>query len=100
LDKLLPFLWFKNIDGVIPLLRNIEEQKVGNPDIIPKLIEYFERVRGCVPCYILGKELGLRNSSNTGEKANNLVVANRQKHNGISWSNDGSVKVWNLTSVE
>jgi hypothetical protein len=43
-----------------------------------------------VPCYALRERLGLRNSSNRGEKANDLVVARRQKHNGMSWSDDGS----------
>ena len=36
------------------------------------------------------KALGLRNSSNRGEKQNDLVVAERQKHNGMSWSDSGS----------
>jgi len=35
--------------------------------------------------------LGLRNSSNRGEKVNDLVVSERQKHNGMSWSPEGSV---------
>jgi hypothetical protein len=32
----------------------------------------------------------LRNSSNRGEKANDVVVATRQKHKGMSWSQVGS----------
>ncbi|MBR0283197.1 MAG: hypothetical protein IJQ81_16670, partial [Oscillibacter sp.] len=32
----------------------------------------------------------LRNSSNRVEKENDLVVAQRQKHNGMSWSTTGS----------
>ncbi len=44
-----------------------------------------------MPCYALRKELGLRNSSNLGEKANDIVVSSRQKHNGMSWSGDGSI---------
>ena len=34
----------------------------------------------------LRANLGLRNSSNPVEKANDLVVAGRQKHNGMAWS--------------
>ena len=41
-------------------------------------------------CYALRHELGLRISSNRVEKANDLVVAARQKHNGMSWSRKGS----------
>ncbi|GJG31292.1 hypothetical protein PRBRB14_21710 [Hallella multisaccharivorax DSM 17128] len=35
-------------------------------------------------------ELKLRISSNRVEKANDLVVAMRQKHNGMAWSEKGS----------
>ena len=75
----------------ICLLYNINPKIVRNADIIVKLTEYFERVRAYVPCYALRKELGLRISSNSGEKANDLIVSSRQKHNGMSWSNEGSI---------
>jgi hypothetical protein len=90
LDELLPCLWFGNINGAIGLLQNIEDSKVKNTAYITKLIEYFERIRGYVPCYALRDKLGLRNSSNMGEKSNDLVVSKRQKHNGMSWSVKGS----------
>jgi len=90
LDELTPFLWFGNIDGAIRLLENISPQKVRNLDKIAELIGYFQRVRDYVPVYALRAEFGLRNSSNQGEKANDLVVSQRQKHNGMSWSDHGS----------
>lgn len=99
LDELLPCLWFGNVDGAIRLLQNINEKKVRNPEVLMKLIEYLERVRGFVPCYALRKKLGLRNSSNMGEKANDLIVANRQKHNGMSWSSEGSVAFASVASA-
>ena len=55
-----------------------------------ELIKYLERVRNYIPRYDLRAELGLRNPSNLGEKSNDLVVSSRQKHNGMSWSADGS----------
>jgi hypothetical protein len=90
LDKLLPCLWFGNVDGAIKKLKEVEASNVKNYAYITALIEYFERVRPYIPCYALRKELGLRNSSNLGEKSNDIVVSSRQKHNGMSWSNDGS----------
>ena len=99
LKELLPCLWFGNVDGAILLLRNIDGNKVKNHEMVTKLIEYLERVRGFVPCYALRKKLGLRNSSNLGEKANDLVVANRQKHNGMSWSGEGSVAFASVASA-
>jgi len=41
----------------------------------------------------------LRNSSNIGEKANDLLVSDRQKHNGMSWSKVGSVALASLTAL-
>ena len=41
-------------------------------------------------CYALRAGLGLRNSSNPVEKTNDILVAQRQKHNGMSWSKYGS----------
>lgn len=38
----------------------------------------------------LRAKLNLRNSSNPVEKANDLLIAQRQKHNGMSWSPNGS----------
>jgi hypothetical protein len=37
------------------------------------------------------KQLGLHNSSNRGEKENDLVVATRQKHTGMSWLPPGPI---------
>ena len=78
LGELLPCLWFGNVRGAIKLLTAIDPKKVRNFDIINYLIEYLERVHDTIPCYALRKQLGLRNSSNMGEKANDLIVSNRQ----------------------
>ena len=99
LSVLMPCLWFGNVDGAIKLLQDIDIKKVKNMDYIQTLIEYLQRVRDYIPCYALRKELGLRNSSNLGEKANDIVVSNRQKHNGMSWSNDGSVAFASVASA-
>jgi hypothetical protein len=91
MNKLRSALWFGRVDEAINLLQTIEPKKVKNQSILKKLGEYFERVRDHIPCYALRKELGLRNSSNSVEKANDIVVAKRQKRNGMSWSDNGSV---------
>ena len=46
--------------------------------------------RPYLACYALRRHLGLRTSSNRAEKANDIIVATRQKHNGMSWSKAGS----------
>ena len=90
LSELLPKLWYGDVEGAIELLRGIDESKLKEPKKVMELVDYFERVREYVPCYALRDRLGLRNSSNRGEKANDLVVSKRQKHNGMAWSDDGS----------
>ncbi|HWS83552.1 MAG TPA: hypothetical protein VN207_04770, partial [Ktedonobacteraceae bacterium] len=57
------------------------------------------RNSSCIPCYALRKKLGLRTSSNPVEKANDLMVSTRQKHNGMSWSPDGSTCLATLTAL-
>ena len=52
-----------------------------------------------IPCYAVRKELGLRNSSNPVEKANDMTVAQRQKHNGMSWSKSGSRALAGIQAV-
>ena len=99
LDILTPCLWYGNIERAIRLLEGIDPKKVKNQEYIRILIDYFIRVREYVPCYALRKKLGLRNSSNMGEKANDLVVSNRQKHNGMSWSNTGSTSFASVSSA-
>jgi len=89
-DIIKPFLWLGDVDGAISALRNISPKHIKAPDIIDEFINYLTRVSIYIPCYALRKNLALRNSSNLGEKANDLVVSSRQKHNGMSWSADGS----------
>ena len=70
----------------ITYLRGLNEDVIKNQAEIERLIGYFERNKGFIPYYALRQKLGLRVSSNLVEKANDLVVSDRQKHNGMSWS--------------
>jgi len=45
------------------------------------------------------KKSGLHNSSQAGEKANNLVVSTRQKHKGMSWRSPGSMTLASVTAL-
>ena len=90
-DKVRPFLWYGNVDGAIRYLESIPESMLKAPEYIVRLIEYLQRNRTYIPCYALRAKLGLRNSSNRGEKANDLVVSRRQKHDGMSWCKSGSL---------
>lgn len=90
LQKLLRILWAGNVSEAIEFLSALDTKLLRPNHYIDKLCTYFEKHRKDIPAYALRHELGLRNSSNRVEKANDLVVAHRQKKNGMSWSTEGS----------
>ena len=88
-------LWAGNIKEAKTELENLlssdpKEKKVKNVYWLQEAIAYLDRKKPYVDCYALRKELGYRNSSGPAEKSNDLIVAQRQKHNGMSWSKSGS----------
>jgi hypothetical protein len=100
LEELLPLLWLGKIDDAITFLRSIPTESLKTGQSTDRLIGYFERNRANIPCYALRKKLGLRNSSNKGEKANDQCVASRQKHQGMSWSKPGSVALATISAMQ
>jgi len=99
LTDMLAWLWLGKVDRAIEVLSNLQEDAIKNAKERDNLIKYLQRNQDCIPCYALRHKLGLRVSSNSVEKANDLLVSNRQKHNGMSWSADGSTSLATLTSV-
>lgn len=93
-------LWIGNIDEAIKIIENIDKNIVKSQNNLERLIGYFERNSNYIPCYALRKELGLCNSSNQGEKANDLIVASRQKHNGMGWSKKGSISLATIVNMQ
>ena len=100
LEKLLPLLWHGLVDQAIHYLNSLSESQIKNEKERSHLIGYLEKNHPMIPAYAVRRELGLRNSSNRGEKANDLIVADRQKHNGMSWSNSGSVALASVTALK
>lgn len=90
LQKLLRILWAGNVTEAIQYLTGLNTNQLRPVNRIADLCAYFEKHRSHIPRYALRHHLGLRNSSNTVEKANDLLIAQRQKHNGMSWSVSGS----------
>ena len=99
LKKLLRILWAGNVDEALAYLQNLDTAILRPANRIDDLYRYIEKHRDHIPPYALRAELGLRNSSNRVEKANDLVVAQRQKHNGMSWSNTGSGALAQITAL-
>jgi hypothetical protein len=99
LQKIMPVLWRGNVDGALAILKSIDMGMVKNKASLDYLAGYLERVRATIPNYMLRAAVGLRNSSNRGEKANDLIVADRQKHNGMSWSDAGSSALASVSAL-
>lgn len=99
IDEITPMLWYGNVDAAIAHLRNLPPKRIKAAEAIDRLVGYLERNRSHIPCYAVRKKLGLRNSSNRGEKANDLMVSARQKHNGMSWSEGGSCALATLSAL-
>lgn len=100
LEELMPLLWHGLVDQAIDYLSHLATDQIKNDDELKHLMSYLEKNRGMIPVYAVRRELGLRNSSNRGEKANDLLVAARQKHNGMSWSKSGSVALAYVTALK
>ena len=90
LEKLLRFLWVGDVSGAKSYLAARPDSDIKNPKRLGELAAYLDRKGDSITCYALRDKLGLRNSSNPVEKANDLLVAGRQKHNGMAWSPQGS----------
>jgi hypothetical protein len=96
LAKLKHVLWHGCVDSAIRLLEEIPDAHVKNRKQFKCLIEYLTNRRGQIPVYSVRKALGLANSSNAVEKANDRLVSHRQKGKGMSWSQDGSSALANV----
>lgn len=98
-QSLLRMLWVGNVDEAVSYLNGLDGLRVKSVSWLGELTGYLERKKAQVCCYALRKGFGLRTSSNRVEKANDLLVAQRQKHNGMSWSFEGSGSLASITAA-
>lgn len=99
LKQLVTLLWFGLIDQAQAYLASIPKADLKNCAAINRLNGYLERNRRWIPCYALRSKLNLPNSSSPVERSNNQVTAMRQKHHGMSWSENGSYALTALNAV-
>jgi len=99
LKQLLRLVWFGLTDSARAYLEAIPATDIKNAKAITRLIGYLERNRKSMPCYAMRAKLNLPNSSNPVERSNNLVTAKRQKHHGMSWSENGSYALTSLNAL-
>ncbi len=82
LADLLPLLWGGRVSSAQAYLKALPPEQLKSAKKLAELIGYLERQRPHLPCYSVRQHLGLRSSSNRGEKENDLVVATRQNTMG------------------
>jgi len=99
IQNLLRMLWVGNVKEAISYLNGLDESQIKSRYWLGELTGYLERKEPQIACYALRQGLGLRISSNRVEKANDLLVAQRQKHNGMSWSFEGSGSLASIAMV-
>jgi len=90
LEKLLRILWVGDVKGAVSYLEALPPAIIKSPKWLEEQSSYLKRKEYGIACYAARANLNLRNSSNLVEKENDLLVAQRQKHNGMSWSKHGS----------
>ncbi len=73
LEKLLRILWVGDADGAIKYLQNLSSTIIKNEKWLEEQISYLERKKEMIKCYAVRAKLGLRNSSNSVEKENDMV---------------------------
>lgn len=98
-EEFFRYLWIGEVQKAKDYLDRIDPSAVKNQKQLEAIKAYLDRKSPYVYCFALRKQLGLINSSNQGEKSNDLVVASRQKHNGMSWCDSGSANMGNITLI-
>ena len=94
------FLWVGNTEAAQQYLQSLAADQnkpiIKDREWFDELVDYLGRKDYAIACYAVRKRLSLPWSSNPVEKVNDLVVATRQKHQGMSWSRTGS---WGLAAI-
>ena len=96
---LMRILWVGNVTDAIQYLSELPSDCVKSEEKRQELTRYLQRKEPVIACYAMRARLGFHISSNLVEMANDLTVAKRQKHKGMSWSYHGSWHFAALTAL-
>ena len=84
-------IWHGNLQYAREVILNFQNKGiVRNKAKLQTLLNYLYNKQDELTCYALRKDMNLSNSSSQAEKYNDILVASRQKHNGMAWSVVGS----------
>jgi hypothetical protein len=86
--ELKALLWYGKVADAIAYIEAIDQVK--NEQKLKELRDYLEKHQHEIINYDLRKKAGKTIGSGRCEKANDLIVAHRQKKKGMAWSKKGS----------
>ena len=92
-------LWNGKTDEAIKYLSELPDSAVKNKAQLQDVIDYLERKKEGITTLSIRRWLGMKIGSRDVEKDNDMIVASRQKHNGMSWNREGSSNLSALTAM-
>jgi len=97
-------LWRGDVDGAIAAAETVRAEAKAPPDPrrpapLDEWITYLEARRASIPCYRERHRHRQYSGSGQAEKGNDLLVARRQKNQGMHWSEETSVALMRLRTL-
>jgi len=97
-------LWRGDVDGAIAAAEEFRAEAKAPPDPrrpapLDEWITYLDARRPSIPCYRERRRLRQYIGSGQAEKANDLLVARRQKNKGMHWSEETSTALMRLRTL-
>ena len=92
-------LWNGKTDQAVKYLSELPDSAVKNKAHLKDVIDYLERKKEGITTLSIRRWLGMKIGSRDVEKDNDIIVASRQKHNGMSWNREGSSNLSALTAM-
>ena len=92
-------LWNGKTDQAVKYLSELPESAVKNKAHLKDVIDYLERKKEGITTLSIRRWLVMKIGSRDVEKDNDIIVASRQKHNGMSWNMEGSSNLSALTAM-
>lgn len=91
-------LWRGDVDGAIAVAE-VQRATAKHLGPLDQWIHYLDARRAIIPCYRERHRCRQYIGSGQAEKANDLLVARRQKNQGMHWSEETSVALMRLRTL-
>jgi hypothetical protein len=99
LTKLMPLLWNGKVEEALSILESLWDN-CRNEKKLSELINYITKRQNTIPNYSERRKKCLYIGSAIVEKANDLLVARRQKHSSMQWTRKGGDALLALKTIQ